>query len=315
MYFIIKMNHKHIIYIIAVLCTLFSCTDTRSRYVLDSDEMEDLLYDIHKSHFIQEYNDENRRNGAMQYVLLQNVLKQHGVTRAEYDSSIVYYTRNADELSKIYESLTDRLSFEASAMGAGVTEMADTSDVWSADRHILLINDDLNASYQWSLNTDTLLQPGEKVTLKFLGIFMNREAQRRATAVLVLRLKNDSVIVRHHVASQTGVHSLNLTDVNAEGIKSLSGMFVLHHPVMIKADSKRNELKDRQIFSISELKLLHEPKVTPKETSKNIDTSKVVKNDTLIPVPSDSMRIINEKAPIVLDKKTVVARPRMMSLD
>lgn len=309
------MNYKHIIYVIAVLCTLFSCTNTRSRYVLDSDDMEDLLYDIHKSHFIQEYNDENRRDGAMQYALLQNVLKQHGVTRAEYDSSIVYYTRNADELSKIYVSLTDRLSFEASAMGAGVTEMADTSDVWSADRHILLINDDLKASYQWSLNTDTLLQPGEKVTLKFLGIFMNREAQRRATAVLVLRLKNDSVIVRHHVASQTGVHSLNLTDVNAEGIKSLSGMFVLHHPVMMKANSKRNELKDRQIFSISELKLLHEPTVLPKETSKNVDTSKVAKKDTLPSTPSDSMRIIGEKTPVVLGKKTVVTRPRMMSLD
>lgn len=309
------MSIKPVTYIIVVIiCTMLSCMDSRSEYVLDSKDMEDLLYDIHKSHFIQEYNDVERRNGAMQYALMQNVLKQHGVTRAEYDSSIVYYTRNADELSKIYESLTERLSYEASVMGAGVTEVADTSDVWSADRHILLASDELRSTYQWTLDTDTLLQPGEKVTLKYLSVFLNKEAQRRATSVLIMRLKNDSVIVRHHVASQSGDHSVSLTDVNAEGIKSLTGMFVLHHPLQMNASSKNNNLKNRQILSITDLKLLHEPSAKPKEAIPMADSVKAAVSDSASNKVSDTLHVIGEKTIATPTKKTILSRPDKMAV-
>lgn len=253
--------------LVLIVTVCFSACSSRPDYVLSNGDMEDVLYDIHKAHYLPEQMNESRSNGALQYALMLNVLKQHDVTQAEWDSSMVYYTRHADEMQDIYSNLMERLEYEASAMGASVAEGADSTDIWNADRHLLLIPNDLSSTYQWTLNCDTLLQKGEKATLRFQGLYLNDNAQRRATAVLVMRLSNDSVIVRQQMITQSAIYKLELSDDDAIGIKSLSGLFVISSSSLGMSggygddSSKRNT--SSQILSLTDIVLLHEPKEKP----------------------------------------------------
>lgn len=262
------MKVKAIIVSLVVIVTVcISACSSRPDYVLSSGDMEDVLYDVHKAHYLPEQMNEARDNGALQYALMLNVLKQHDVTQAEWDSSMVYYTRHADEMQDIYSHLMERLEYEASAMGASVTEGADSTDIWNADRHLLLIPDDLNSTCQWTLKCDTLLQKGEKATLRFQGLYLNDNAQRRATAVLVMRLSNDSVIVRQQMITQSAIYKLELSDDDAVGIKSLSGLFVISSssqgPVGGYGNDRSKQNTSNQILSLTDIVLLHEPKAKP----------------------------------------------------
>lgn len=268
-----------------VILSLITACDSRGKYVLDNDDMEDILYDIHKSHFLFEDDIERRYNAACQYALTQHILKQHDVTKQQWDSSLVYYTRNADQLERIYERLSERLELEATAMGAGISEVSDSTDIWMADRNIILTTDEIHSSYQWKIKTDSIFKDGEKVTLRCMAHFLVSDMERRATILIALKLKNDSVVTRYTVASQTGIYTTDITDDLALGIKEVYGLFVVHHPVMYARtnnSSNSNNSQKKQIVAISHLKLLHEQKITRKTG-----------NNSFPPARSDSAKVNN----------------------
>lgn len=294
--------------VIAVLSValLAACSAQRSKYVIDEDKMEDVLYDVHRSHFLFEDDIKRRYDAAYQYALTQHVLKQHGVTKQQWDSSLVYYARNADVLSHIYERLEQRLDHEASMMGAGVSEFSDSTDIWRADRSIVLSTEEMFSSYQWRLPADSLLKPGEKVTLRCMVHFLNTEAQKRATLLLAIRLDTDTVISRYSVASQTGIYTTEITDDMAKGIKEVQGIFVLNHPVQ---SSFSTTSSGKQILSITDIKLLHEETVKKKElpqiAEKPIGNSLKVLNADSLNSASENMMGRRGEAEKEIDVKNV----------
>lgn len=285
-----KLKTYSLLLVTALLTALASCTSSRPSYVLSSGEMEDLLYDIHKAHYLQETMGKDRYEGDMQYALMLSVLKKHDVTQAEWDSSMVYYTRNADEMKEIYSELMDRLEYESAAMGGGSNRDMDSTNIWSGEKHILLTNSNMDCTYQWKQEADTLLKKGEKLKLRFDAVFLNQTSQRRCSAVIALRLSNDSVIVKNQMLSQSAAYTIDIADENSIGIKSISGLFMLHRVEANPfANSDDTQDSQNQIVSISSIALLHEPKVMPKEDSQ--------KTDSLRPAPmsNDAPRPIEDR--------------------
>lgn len=253
----LQILKKNILYILFMSVLTIACESSRPSYVLDEDEMEDALYDVHRAHF--SYSDyKDRENGARQYALFLNVLKKHDVTQAEWDSSMVYYTRNANELERIYERLFERVNNEAIAMGAGVGEMTDTTDIWNAERQMLLFDYPPYTTRTWAVETDSLLSPGDRITLRFSGLFLSDKATHAVTAVLALRLDNDSIVTRNMTCSMSGPNTLVITDDKAIGIKSVYGMFMMRRPADLTGISA-SESVQHQIFSLYDIRLSHEP--------------------------------------------------------
>ncbi|MGM9713565.1 MAG: DUF4296 domain-containing protein [Prevotella sp.] len=294
-----KYKHHLPLLALAVSLLVASCM-TRPSYILGESDFEDILYDIHKAHFM-DINDKNgKESGAEQYALMQSILRKHGVTEATWDSTMVYYTRNANELSDIYNNLMTRLSYEADIMGAGYTEISDTTDIWQGEKHVLLTSNILSSCYQWSIPTDTLLEAGEKLTLKFLGLFLNNNAPRRASVVISLCLSNDSVITRHNVISQTGNYTMEITDMPGLGIKSVTGLFMIHKPIMASYGSSAPQ-DAKQILSINNIALLHEPpaSTTAKENNgESEDATVEEKTDTLPSEPKGPIHREIRKPPL-----------------
>lgn len=91
-------------------------------------------------------------------------------------------------------------------------------------------------------------------------------------------------------------------------------MFVLHHPLQMNASSKNNNLKNRQILSITDLKLLHEPSAKPKEAIPMVDSVKAAVSDSASNKVSDTLHVIGEKTIATPTKNTILSRPGKMTV-
>ena len=81
----------------------------RPRGVLSNREMRDVLYDLHRADGaiqVAGYNYSHDQELAGYY---KNVLDKHGITQAEFDSSLVWFTDNPQIFNKIYPKVIERL--------------------------------------------------------------------------------------------------------------------------------------------------------------------------------------------------------------
>ena len=101
-----------------VLCAL-ALTSCRPKGILHSWEMRSLLVDLHKTdallqvHGVLNYNNQEERK-----LYYAQVLEQHGVTQAEFDSSLVWYTAHPALFDKIYPRVLKDLKAEEDAFVA-----------------------------------------------------------------------------------------------------------------------------------------------------------------------------------------------------
>ena len=95
-----------------IVCVLLVCVammGCRPRGVLSNREMRDVLYDLHRvdgALQVAGYSYGHSQEVAGYY---KNVLDEHGITQAQFDSSLVWYTDNPQIFNKIYPKVIERL--------------------------------------------------------------------------------------------------------------------------------------------------------------------------------------------------------------
>ena len=74
--------------------------------------MRDVLYDLHRADAIIQVAGYNYAHDQEVTAYYKNILDKHGITQAEFDSSLVWYTDNPQIFNKIYPKLIERLDAE-----------------------------------------------------------------------------------------------------------------------------------------------------------------------------------------------------------
>lgn len=74
--------------------------------------MEQLLYDLHKTDGVISVRELNYNHDEELKRYYQTTLAKHGVTQAQFDSSLVWYTDNPKRFNKIYPAVIKRLQAE-----------------------------------------------------------------------------------------------------------------------------------------------------------------------------------------------------------
>ena len=101
---------------IAVLLTLLALTwvGCRPKGILHSWEMRDLLIDLHKTEALLQTccNTCSNETKAIYYA---QVLERHGVTQAQFDSCLAWYTAHPQLFDKIYPKVLKELDKERDA--------------------------------------------------------------------------------------------------------------------------------------------------------------------------------------------------------
>ena len=115
-----------------ILCALvLSCKPQVPDKYLQPGEFEDILYDYHLADAMAQ-NEENSSGDEYNTMLYrQAVLNKYGITQAEFDSSLVYYTRHSDRLHQVYENLVKRFEDDAMSLGASANDIRRFGDMRS----------------------------------------------------------------------------------------------------------------------------------------------------------------------------------------
>ncbi len=211
-----------------------SCKPSAPSDVISASDMGDILYDYHIALAMGRQPDMDKANLTIAY--REAVLKKHGVTSAEFDSSMIYYMRHTEQLRAIYEDLSDRLGKEAVALGGsadeqsrygGLTSKGDTTNVWNAASSLVFSPDKPFNNHCFELKVDSSYHKGDRLMLDFDAQFIYQDGMRDGMAVLALTFSNDSVVSQICRIQNSQHYSIDLGDNDNLGIKSVKGYFLL----------------------------------------------------------------------------------------
>lgn len=109
-------------------------------YVIQPDEMAELMADIHTAESVTEMNFKEYETDSSKLALKQAVLERHGVDQAKLDTSFMWYGAHLDRYMRVYdktiEVLEGRLEHSDALLAAeaGVSVAGDSVDVWTRPR-------------------------------------------------------------------------------------------------------------------------------------------------------------------------------------
>lgn len=221
---------------LAAVAAMSSCKPTVPRKYIQPDEFEDLLYDYNVALTMVDEDDgiENKARARQAYKLA--VLEKHGVTEAEYDSALVYYTRHSDRLYKMYKNLMKRMEDEAVSLGADAREISrygagvasgDTANIWPIEGSAVLMPAMPYNVLSYSVETDTTFHVNDRIIWSFDTRFFYQEGRKNAVAMLVLCFSNDSVSTRTRNVSSNSHYTLELACKDTVPLKEVRGFICI----------------------------------------------------------------------------------------
>ena len=213
---------------VAATAFMVSCKPSVPSEYIQPDDMEDLIYDYHVAQGLAMQEDGNQEyNRRLTFEL---VLKKHGLTQAEFDSSLVYYYTRADRFQEIYKHVQDRLTAEAEKYGAAVGEMqiaanslsGDTAEIWKGSRALMLLNDRPYHLYQFSQKADTAFRAGDSFMLTLNSTWLMQQGNRQASVYMAVTYANDSTIKQYSTITTSGLTTLRIPYCR-ERVKEIKG--------------------------------------------------------------------------------------------
>lgn len=245
------MKGKHRIQWYSVLLLAFcltACQVKRPETVLTDAKMEDVLYDFHIAKAMGEevpYSESYKR-----VLYIESVYKKHGITQADFDTSMVWFARHPDALTKIYEKVNTRLKAERDGINHLIalrdhkpkeSAPGDSIDVWIWQHIYHLTGMPLDNKLTFTLPSDTNFK--DRDTLRWTVRFRFPEgapdsltAPRMAMQILYAK---DTVSGMLKVG-KSGTETISLTADTAGAIKEIRGF--IYYPMQ---SSARTLLTDR----------------------------------------------------------------------
>ncbi len=202
-------TYLYIIGIVFLSAIVSSCQGDRPDDVLSRRQFERVLYDYHLAEALGAAHQEDPDYYTRLYTAA--ALRKHDVSQKQFDASMKYYIRHADELYEIYNHLAERLASEGGATDGRIvaTLGGDTTDIWTGSANYLLYANGQNF-LQETLQADTVLQHGDQLLWTFNTQWVYLEGAKTAAAVIAVRYANDSTAVTMQTVRSTGRQELSI---------------------------------------------------------------------------------------------------------
>ena len=258
--------------VLLLMLGMVSCKPSLPRDILSKGKMTDILYDYHIALAMAQVDGDNAKSIAYK----EAVLRKHDVTSAEFDSSMVYYMRHTELLHDVYKDLGDRMNnaqvaLGGSASGAGdfgnLSATGDTANIWKLSQSMVFCTFKPFNSASFEIAVDTTFHKGDRLMLDFDAQFLYQDGMRDGVALLAVQFQNDSV-AQQVVHVQSSMHySVQVSDDQNLGIKSVKGYFMLSDGGFSSDMGSQTTLK---LMFLEHIKLIrmHQKKMEqPKDTA------------------------------------------------
>ena len=252
---------------------------------LQMDEMVDILYDYHVADGMVQTNFDSPDSVAMRAYRI-SILKNHGVTQADFDSSMIYYTRHTRLLQKVYDKIADRLDREAVERGGqagftNLTENADTTNVWKRSTAFVLSPYLATNRMSFEIKADSSYHEGDRMVLDFDAQFLYQDGMRDALVVLAITYANDSVEYVNNSISTSSHYHMQIMNEGRLAIKSVRGFWMLSSDRAMPTSSATTF----KLFMVSNVRLVKmhvtEPVKKPEDGNMSPDSLELPKIDSL----------------------------------
>ena len=268
---------------------LFACKPQTPKQFIQPAEMEDILVEYHLAMAMADETDERAYN---QEYYLESILKAHGVTKADFDSSMVYYYNRADRFDKMYKSVTRRLEEKALSLGATEGEIGkfstlntegDTANIWSEKRSLVMRPMPPYNRFDFTVTADSTFRRGDSFLMQFVSDFVYQDGRKDGIAYVAVDYP-DTVVCRQASVSYSGLFQIRIEPNDTADIQRIRGFFYL--------GGAHEQTTTQRLLFINSIQLIrfhkqHEPEimatdsVAPSADAQRSDTDTVVRRDTL----------------------------------
>lgn len=221
-----------------MLCGMFGCGKKVPKDIIQPQDMENLLYDYHLATTLSAdlpYNENYKKEAYLAYVF-----KKHHVTEAEFDSSMVWYSRHSDEMTTIYENLQKRMEDMSDQLKKQVARhtgeisvslSGDTVDLWQNRTVYWLTPFGLTNKLAFDLKADTSFHERDRLVWEADFTFMPKGTRSgRLVMGLNLTFDNDSTQGITRVVSMSGMQRLVIRPDSAFKYKNVEGFMYYTGP-------------------------------------------------------------------------------------
>lgn len=228
------MRLRSVLLVVFVLLTAIGC-DNRPDNVMSRRKMKRVLYDYHKTQGMRMMMRADERPSEQE--CLDALYAKHGITAAEFDSSLVWYNAHAEVLKEIYSELKQEITAEHEAlqlqtgsneMAAIITNNNDTTNIWTGSKVIVLRHRDLLNLEQFTMKADTSFRPHDRLrlyasaNLKHEGDYSGEYA---LTMGIIVRGTDGKVVSKVETVTASATRQLEVTQNTDAPIESVSGFF------------------------------------------------------------------------------------------
>lgn len=257
------------------ICILWGCKPGVPSEFIQPDDLEDILYDYHVADGMAFADGDYSQLSYRRTIYREAALRKHGLTEAEFDSSLVYYYRHADLLHDIYANLEKRLNNEAIALGAtanelsqfgGMTSQGDTATVWRNESALMLMPQAPFNIVSFDVKADTAYHAGDKIILNFDSQFIFQDGVRDGYALLAVTFSNDSTSTQTMRVTSDQHFSMIIEDIRRLGIKETKGFIYLG-----KGNGNKSSTT-LKLLAISNMRLLRMHTKKPVEDGEDEDS-------------------------------------------
>jgi hypothetical protein len=220
-----------IITAVVVALTVASCKPkTPEQYIQEAD-MEAILADYHLAAAIAQ---EKHAKPVDKQLYLEEVLVKHGVTREQFDSSLVYYYVRADRLNDIYMRVVERLEEQALAMGASesdlgkfaaLNESGDTANIWHGRSTMSLLPAPPYNRLDFAYEADSTFKAGDEFLMQFVADFMFQDGTKEAQLYMAAYYP-DTVITAQSRIYNSGLNQVRMSGHN-KPVRQIKGYIYL----------------------------------------------------------------------------------------
>lgn len=218
-----------------VLFLLVACEVRYPKNIIQPDKMEALLYDYH---LVQVMTTDIAGNEYKRKLYAEYVFDKHGVTKEEFDSSMVWYTRNPKHLYEIYSSLEEKLIAEVGdesdgkvgsispALSDSVAMEGDRVNLWRGPRLNLLSATPLMNRISYSFKADSTYHTGDSLAMSMNLLFISASEsaiKQFAHAALVVEYADSTFSSAGYTINTSGRHTIAVQRNHETAIKAVRG--------------------------------------------------------------------------------------------
>lgn len=243
------LNKYYIIFLFSFLFIVSGCKVKRPDYVIPEAKMEQVLYDYHLAKAMGDNLPYNENYKKVLY--LESVFDKHGITEAEFDTSLVWYTRNTEVLYNIYERVNERFKSQQDEINTlisirdnkpKISQPGDSIDVWVWERIYRLSDAPLTNKMSFVLPSDTNFKSRDTLVWQANYSYFPVDPDSLSAAIMTMQIRylNDSIISEDKKITESGVHQLTLQGDTLGEIKEIRGF--VYYPM--QTDSIKTLIMD-----------------------------------------------------------------------